>query len=177
MEDHQQHQPDAWEPGSDADIHVSSIVFIGVIGAVMTLVIVLLLKALYYQTLNAEVVRKQGKTVDVTLSDLRSSQLLQLHEYRWVDARAGQVGIPIDKAMELVVAEQGLRPYNGIEILDWDNHHSDMTPTPGNMVLLGQGAGFTSAPVLAQPAPEAAPYEKHALPDMHSDTTATGEAH
>jgi hypothetical protein len=41
------------------------------------------------------------------LLDLRSKQAKQAQSYAWVDQKAGIVQIPIDKAMDLVVQEQG----------------------------------------------------------------------
>lgn len=186
MEDQQQQLHEAYEPGSDKDIHVTSIVFVGIIGAVLTVVIVMLLKALYYETLNQEVANKQGRTTDQALSDLRGQQMEQLARYSWVDAKAGKVGIPIDEAMKLVVTEQSARPNNGIEIMDWDHHHSDLNPTPGNLVLLGQGMAFNSAPVfgLPKPAPIAPPVEnvegaegEDTASTKHEGTAATGGSH
>src|SRR5688500_6663816 len=119
-EHHNQQIPEGYEPGSDADIHVTSILFTGIIGAVLTLVIVMLLKALYYKTLGDERMEKQGKSVDIALADLRTSQDEQLARYRWVDPRSGKVGIPIEDAMQLVVSDLAGRPHNGIEIMNWD---------------------------------------------------------
>jgi len=136
-------QPDSetyegYAPGSDSDIHVTSILFIGIIGAVLTLVIVLVLKALYFTTLQAEEVKKQGTGLDLALSDLRSGQLSQINSYKWVNPQAGTLAIPISQAMQIVVAEQSTHPNNGIEITDWDHNPSDQHPTPGDLVLLGQ---------------------------------------
>jgi hypothetical protein len=169
----QHNTPDAWEPGSDKDVHVTSIVFIGIIGAVLTIVIVLALKALYYETLNRELAKKQGKGVDIALSDLHSDQLLQLNEYRWVDPRSGKVGLPIQDAMKIVVAEAAGKPHAGIEITDWDHRASDINPTPGNLVLLGQGLSGALLPSVQLP-PPAPPIETdHPLgsagPDEHKD--------
>jgi hypothetical protein len=41
------------------------------------------------------------------LAGARAEQLERLHTYRWVDEKAGTVAIPIERAMALVVAEQG----------------------------------------------------------------------
>jgi hypothetical protein len=137
MDDQYDQIPEGYEPGSDADIHVSSILFTGVIGAVLLVVIVMLLKALYYHTLDVERAQKQGKGIDVTLADLRSKQLVQIGQYRWVNAHAGQVGIPIDQAMQLVWQEQAAHPSEGIEISDWDHNPSDQHAVPGDLVMYG----------------------------------------
>jgi hypothetical protein len=41
------------------------------------------------------------------LKSLREAQAKQATSYAWVDQKAGIVQIPIDRAMDLVVAEQG----------------------------------------------------------------------
>jgi hypothetical protein len=43
----------------------------------------------------------------VYLKGLRDAQMKQAQSYAWVDQKAGTVQIPIDRAMDLVVAEQG----------------------------------------------------------------------
>jgi len=151
MDDQYDQIPEGYEPGSDADIHVSSIVFTGVIGAVLLVVIVMLLKALYYHTLDVERAQKQGKGIDVTLADLRSKQLVQIGQYRWVNAHAGQVGIPIDQAMQLVWQEQAAHPSEGIEITDWDHNPSDQHAVPGDLVMYGKTDLEEGAIAKAQP--------------------------
>jgi hypothetical protein len=42
-----------------------------------------------------------------TLADLRKRQAEQAASYGWVDQKAGIVQVPIDRAMELVVKENG----------------------------------------------------------------------
>jgi|SRR5580698_3067703 hypothetical protein len=41
------------------------------------------------------------------LIDLRKAQAKQAESYAWVDQKKGVVQIPIDRAMDLVIAEQG----------------------------------------------------------------------
>lgn len=41
------------------------------------------------------------------LVELRAKQAKQAQSYAWVDQKAGTVQIPIDRAMDLVVSEQG----------------------------------------------------------------------
>ena len=148
MDDQASQLPEGYEPGSDADIHVSSIVFTGVIGAVLIIVIVMLLKALYYHTLEVERAQKQGKGIDVALSDLRNKQAEQIGQYRWVNAHTGKVGIPIEDAMKLVTQEEAAKSSAGIEITDWDHNPSDQHAVPGDLVMYGvtdlngKGSGY-----------------------------------
>lgn len=48
---------------------------------------------------------EQGRAA--RLAELRGKELTGLTTYGWVDQSAGVVRLPIDRAMELVVAEQG----------------------------------------------------------------------
>jgi hypothetical protein len=41
------------------------------------------------------------------LADLRNQQAHQAASYGWVDKKAGVVQLPLERAMELIVAEQG----------------------------------------------------------------------
>ena len=41
------------------------------------------------------------------LRELREKEALQAGTYRWIDQGAGVVGLPIERAMELVVRERG----------------------------------------------------------------------
>src|SRR5580700_5480705 len=59
---------------------------------------------------NVEEVKAQGRLKN--LADLNSENQKVLTQYRWVDKSKGVVGVPIDRAMELVVAElQSNKPH------------------------------------------------------------------
>jgi hypothetical protein len=59
---------------------------------------------------NSDEVRAQGRLKN--LADLNIENQKILTQYRWVDKSKGVVGIPIDRAMELVVAElQSNKPH------------------------------------------------------------------
>ena len=59
---------------------------------------------------NVEEVKAQGRLKN--LADLNSENQKVLAQYRWVDKSKGVVGVPIDRAMELVVAElQSNKPH------------------------------------------------------------------
>lgn len=90
---------------------------IGFIGAVLMVVIVLGITALYYSAKQEEVVVKVVEAEPVELVVLRRQQEEQLHVTRWeeredVDPSGETVEvrslvIPIEQAMEAVVEEQG----------------------------------------------------------------------
>lgn len=77
-----------------------------VVGAVFTfifIVAVILLQS-YYGRVNAREVQK--KVIDqptITVAQARVQQLQKIGEYRWIDANAKTVTIPIERAMELIV--------------------------------------------------------------------------
>ncbi len=80
---------------------------VAVVTAILLVVIVVLLEAYFF---SAEKEENQRKVVAVTpeeLAQARADQLGLLHSYRWIDEKQGVVGIPIERAMELVVAEHG----------------------------------------------------------------------
>jgi hypothetical protein len=85
-------------------------VLIGVVGAVLLFVVIVLLQAFFYHQERAEVERKVVAVGAEDLSQLRARQRDQLSSYRWVDAKAGVVAIPIERAMELVVQGKGHGP-------------------------------------------------------------------
>src|SRR5580704_13133665 len=59
---------------------------------------------------NMEEVKAQGRLKN--LADLNSENQKVLTQYRWVDKSKGVVGVPIDRAMELVVVElQSNKPH------------------------------------------------------------------
>lgn len=78
---------------------------VGVIGAILLFVIVVVLQAVFYRADEAERARKVYSQPYEELVRGRSQQVEKLNSYRWVDQRAGVVGIPIERAMERVVAE------------------------------------------------------------------------
>jgi hypothetical protein len=87
----------------NGDPKASSTVVIGVVGALVLVVIVIALQALYYRAEQAEVVRKVYQAAPEEWSRLRAEQEARLHAYRWVDKQKGVVAVPIDRAIELLV--------------------------------------------------------------------------
>jgi hypothetical protein len=77
---------------------------VGIVGAVLLFVLIVLLEAVFYNADEAERRRKVEGSVPDELAQVRSSQEALLNGYRWIDEKAGVVGIPIDVAMRLLVA-------------------------------------------------------------------------
>jgi hypothetical protein len=98
---------------------------LGGTGAVLLLVLIIALQVLYYHAAQEETLRKVISVPPYEYNTLVARQLEQLQgpqAYRWVDQAKGKVGLPIDRAMELVVREraaglatQALRPAPGRE--------------------------------------------------------------
>jgi uncharacterized membrane protein len=77
----------------------------GLIGAVLLFVIIVFLQALFFRMERAEVVRKVDSQQNDALARLRADQQELLNSYHMVDPKAGVVRIPIERAMEIEVAE------------------------------------------------------------------------
>lgn len=78
------------------------IVAAGLVFALITVVIILLLEIGFYAMRDAEVARKSVTSEEAAM--LEAAQAAKLQEpVRWVDAEAGRVGMPIEKAMAAVV--------------------------------------------------------------------------
>jgi hypothetical protein len=80
-----------------------------VVSAVFVLffVVTVILLQSYYGRVNAR--ELQAKVIAlpaVAVDQARTEQLQKISEYRWVDANAKTVTLPIERAMELLIAER-----------------------------------------------------------------------
>jgi hypothetical protein len=91
---------------SKGDPSIGPTAIVGVVGTVVTIVLVTLLHSYYGHALKGEVARKVLAQPAVAVDQVRAEQLRQINEYRWIDPKTKVVAIPIDRAMELVVAEK-----------------------------------------------------------------------
>jgi hypothetical protein len=80
------------------------------VGAILVFAIIVALQAFFYRSEEAERAVKVYAVVPEELARLRAVQQEQLNTYRWVDAEHGVVALPIDRAMELTVRDQGRIP-------------------------------------------------------------------
>ena len=94
-------------PLDESDPKTAPTFLVAGVGLTLLIVIVLLLEVLYQRTAEAETYRKVIAEQPQELRSLRAVQLEQLNGYRWVDERQGVAAIPIDRAMQLVVADYG----------------------------------------------------------------------
>ncbi|HOX24696.1 MAG TPA: hypothetical protein PLL30_02905 [Candidatus Krumholzibacteria bacterium] len=81
------------------------IVTIGALLVILTFALILLVQGWFYQAQTEEYVRKVVEPRSAQLSSALADMQESLHTYRVLDPEAGRVGIPIERAMELVVRE------------------------------------------------------------------------
>ena len=79
----------------------------GIVGAVVVFVIIVALQAFYYSMRDDEIDRKVVNQAPEELGRLIATQQEALGSYRWIDQENGVVGIPIERAMEIVTRELG----------------------------------------------------------------------
>jgi len=93
------------EPDIGEDINAPLIAAIGVVATIVVLAVIMLLVGLYHSTERGEVEQKYGAIGATTYDDLHREQVARIGSYGWVDAEAGVVSIPVDRAMALTAAE------------------------------------------------------------------------
>jgi hypothetical protein len=91
----------------DPNVPLSAVV--GIVGAILLFVIVVVLQAMFYHMDDAERFRKIASAKYDDLERLDAEQLEVLNSYRWVNQNEGVVRIPIERAMEIVAAESAAR--------------------------------------------------------------------
>lgn len=77
----------------------------GIVGAILVFVMIVALQALYYSMRDQENDRKVVAQAPEELGRLIATQQEALGSYRWIDQEGGVVGIPIERAMEIVARE------------------------------------------------------------------------
>lgn len=95
------------EPRTD-DPRIAATIVVGVVGALLVVLSVLGLETLYYRTADAAAMAREAGRPNEYL-ELRAAEERLLSGYRWVDRAHGVVAIPVERAMELVEREQGMR--------------------------------------------------------------------
>lgn len=91
-------------------INVSVLIVVSVLFAVLTFVLVLLLQTWFYQEQEREQYVKTVAPTPAELISVTAEQEGLLHSYRWVDQEQDVVGIPIERAMKLMVQEAAAEP-------------------------------------------------------------------
>jgi hypothetical protein len=79
--------------------------FVGILGTVVLVIVIVFVQGLYGRTSRSEFTRKVVAEEPLEYRDLHAKQLAQLQETGWVDRKNGVVAIPIEKAMALMAAD------------------------------------------------------------------------
>jgi hypothetical protein len=87
------------------DLNTPKIAVVGFLGAIIVFAAVILLQAMFYHVQARQEQEKVTDQPSVEYANLTASQQNKLAEYRWVDEKEKIVGIPIERAKEIVLAE------------------------------------------------------------------------
>jgi len=87
------------------DPQTGSVAYFGIVGVLVTVLVIIGLWAIYLRATGAEAQDKVYAQQWSELARLRSDQQIELERYRWISEQDGIVEIPIDRAMELVISE------------------------------------------------------------------------
>jgi len=92
------------------DPKAATTVLVGLVGFLIVIVCVIMVQALWYGANEREFALKNYSAAPQELAQLRASQLAALNSYRWLNEKEGVVGIPIERAIELIVRELNREP-------------------------------------------------------------------
>ena len=95
-------------PADPPDPDALTTATVGIVGTILVIVVVVFVQGLYESVNSSEFQRKIVNEAPAELRNLRAAQLTRLHATGWVDKKNGYVAIPIEKAMELLVADPSL---------------------------------------------------------------------
>lgn len=87
------------------DPKVGTMLFVGAIGAILLVVSFIALQAYQRWTKQQEVHTKVTSKPEAALIELEMKQLEEIGGYRWIDPKKGILGIPVERAMEIMAAE------------------------------------------------------------------------
>ncbi len=87
------------------DLDTPLIVVVGILFAILTFVVIVLLQAWFFKAQHDEYYTKNVAPRSDDLTRALADQEADLHRYRWLDREKGIVGIPIERAMELQVRD------------------------------------------------------------------------
>ena len=87
------------------DVNTPVIAMVGLISALLFFASIILLEVMFYHMEAQQRFEKDVSQPFPELTALVQRQQAKLADYRWVDEKKGIVAIPIDRAMELVVAD------------------------------------------------------------------------
>jgi hypothetical protein len=90
---------------ADYGINIGKVFFVGLLSVIVTVDIVVGLEALYYWQVTQTEAAEDADPRPANLRALLEVQQKQLTDYRVLDGKKGIVSIPIDRAMDLTLAE------------------------------------------------------------------------
>ena len=88
------------------DPNVAASAVVGIVSAILLFVIIVVLQAFFYRAEKGELEKKVWSQPYQALQQLDANQLELLNSYGWVSESEGTVHVPIDRAMDLIAAEQ-----------------------------------------------------------------------
>ena len=91
------------------DVNTPVIALVGFLSALLFFASIVFLQVVFYRV-EASQRAADNSQPPLELANLVQNQQARLAEYRWVDQKKGVVGIPIDRAMKLVVADLSKSP-------------------------------------------------------------------
>lgn len=87
------------------EIDTPRLAVIGVVGTMIVLLVVFVVQVVYYKLTRELDHRRNVEHTDQALARYQAEQAEKLQRLGWIDAQAGVVAIPIERAMELVVRD------------------------------------------------------------------------
>ena len=87
------------------DMNTPMIALAGVVGAIIVFAAIVGLQVLYYTTVEQQTIDKVVDVPDAASDSALAAQEIKLAQYGWIGPDHKKAAIPIDRAMELVVAE------------------------------------------------------------------------
>jgi hypothetical protein len=87
------------------DTNTPMIAFVGVVSTVVLFAAIVGLQVLYYTLAEQDYRRKVVEAPTIESDGIIAEQQIQLTQYGWLDREQNKVAIPIDRAMERVVAD------------------------------------------------------------------------
>ncbi len=89
-------------------------VFVAAIGVIVFTAAVFALQGYYGRVLEEELEIKNTPRTSGQYEGVRTERLERMTKYEWLDADAGAVAIPIDRAIDLVIEELAQQPEPGL---------------------------------------------------------------
>jgi len=90
----------------DGDPSSRSTLYVGVVGGILLVVVILWVTTLFNNVLEEERFRKQIEPPPADRERILAQQETELNSYGWVDDSLGVAHVPIERAMQMVVAER-----------------------------------------------------------------------